>query len=647
MRSPSFGLASLAMLLLATSPLLRADDDADRTFVQSALDRPILNKGQTLSEVQNFAELRIARMPEVKSADEWSKAADTLRERAFNEVIFRGEARAWRDAKGRVEWFDSFEKGPGYHIRKLRYEAVPGVWIPALLYEPDAFPPGAKVPVVLNVNGHDGKGKAADYKQVRCINLAKRGILALNLEWIGMGQLSTAGFAHDRINALDLCGTSGIAAHFLAMKRGIDILLDQPNADPARVAVTGLSGGGWQTIFFSPLEPRVTLAVPVAGYSSFLTRIRHFSDLGDPEQTPSDLATVLDYAHLTAMLAPRPAMLTFNQKDNCCFAAPHAMPPLVAAAAPIYSLFGQETNFRLHVNIDPGDHNYGLDNRQAFYRMLADHWYRGDSSFSPVEIPSDSEVKTADQLDVPLPIDNLDLHKLALAIAEKLPRTPERPSDPAALPAWTESRRKALRDLVRPIEGDVQAEQVSTETRDGLTATSWRLRIGGAWTVPAVELTRGTSDRVTLVLADAGRKSAAIRGLNRLATGDRVLVVDPFYFGEAADLERNYLWPLIVSTVGSRPLGLQVGQLAAISAWLRKDGKAAHITLDTTGPRTGVVARCAHALSSDIDAVELHEALKSLKDVLTRPLSYAAAPELFCFGLLEQFDLDTIAALRE
>ena len=43
-----------------------------------------------------------------------------------------------------------------------------------------------KVPVILNVNGHDRNGKAAPYKQIRCINMAKRGMLALNLEWFGI-----------------------------------------------------------------------------------------------------------------------------------------------------------------------------------------------------------------------------------------------------------------------------------------------------------------------------------------------------------------------------------------------------------------------------------------------------------------------------
>ena len=117
-------------------------------------------------------------------------------------------------------------------------------------------------------------------------------MLALNLEWFGMGQFRDGGYRHGQINQIDLCGAGGVATHYLAMTRGLDVLLALEHADPERVAVTGLSGGGWQTIFISALDPRVKLSNPVAGYSSFLTRVRHFSDLGDSEQTPCDMATV-------------------------------------------------------------------------------------------------------------------------------------------------------------------------------------------------------------------------------------------------------------------------------------------------------------------------------------------------------------------
>ena len=108
--------------------------------------------------------------------------ADETRNRVLKEVVSRGEARNWAETSVGVEWLETIEGGPGSRIRKLRYEALPGLWIPALLYEPEST--GGKMPAILNVNGHDSEGKAVKYKQLRCINQAKRGMLALNVEWL-------------------------------------------------------------------------------------------------------------------------------------------------------------------------------------------------------------------------------------------------------------------------------------------------------------------------------------------------------------------------------------------------------------------------------------------------------------------------------
>ena len=69
----------------------------------------------------------------------------------------------------------------------------------------------------------DSNGKAAAPEQVRCINQVKRGMLALNIEWLGMGQLSHANYNHSRMNQLDLCGTSGLAPFYLALQRALDL----------------------------------------------------------------------------------------------------------------------------------------------------------------------------------------------------------------------------------------------------------------------------------------------------------------------------------------------------------------------------------------------------------------------------------------
>lgn len=395
----------LASLVFATSLL---SSPAQTNLLAPLLARNIIGPNLALAEIQSYTENRVPLMPALKSAAEWANEAARLRREALNDVIFRGEASQWRDAKSKVEWLDTIAGGPGYTIRKLRYEALPGLWIPALLYLPEKIT--GKVPVHLAVNGHDAVGKAAPYKQIRCINLAKRGVISLNAEWLGMGQLRSPGFAHYTMNQLDLCGSSGIAPFYLAMSRALDILLALPEADPQRVAVSGLSGGGWQTIFISALDTRVTLANPVAGYSSFRTRARNFGDLGDSEQTPSDLATVVDYTHLTAMLAPRGALLTYNAKDQCCFATDHALQPLLDAAQPAFKLFKADAKLRWHSNHVPGTHNFDQENREVFYRMLGDTFFPGDTKFDAKELAVEAEVKKAEELNVPLPADNLDFN---------------------------------------------------------------------------------------------------------------------------------------------------------------------------------------------------------------------------------------------
>lgn len=635
-----------ATMLVGAPPAARGEGEAAKRldkFVKAALAHEIIGPKQMQNETIDLVDAGVPRMPEVKSAAEWEQHADRMRRDALEKVIFRGDAARWRTAKGGVVWLQTIEGGPGYRIRKLRYEALPGLWIPALLYEPQKLE--GKVPAVLNVNGHDANGKAADYKQIRCINQAKRGMLALNIEWFGMGQFADGNYRHDLINHVDLCGTSGIATHYLAMARGLDVLLSLEHTDPERVAVTGLSGGGWQTIFISSFDTRVKLTDPVAGYSSDLTRIRHFSDLGDAEQTPCDLATVADYAHMTAMMAPRPTLLTFNAKDDCCFAADHALPPLLDAARPIFKLYGKENYLRSHINHDPGTHNYFVDNRQALYRMLGDHFYAGQKDYNPKEVPSESEVKSKDVLRVDLPSDNISLHSLALALSKDLPREAGLPTDRQAAEAWQADRRTRLRLVVRPRRNEVERGEFSTEEKDGVRARYWKLK-AGAWSVPVVELSRGAPDSTVLVIADAGRKASAVAVAECLAQGNRVLAVDPFYLGESQIADHAYLFALLVETIGDRCLGIQASEVASVARWARAGQSSEPVKLLAIGPRSSVIGLVAAGLDpSAIGSLELRGSYGSLKELIESKASYGNSPELFCFGLLREFDILQLAAL--
>lgn len=633
-----FTLSAIALVLACANSILAAEDP-----LKDLLAKPILDGETVQSEVQAFLDARVPKMPQAASQEEWEKLAAKMRAETLEKVVFRGEAAKWRDAPGKVEWLETIEGGEGYKIKKLRYEAIPGMWIPALLYEPVKLQ--GKHPVFLNVNGHDGKGKAADYKQTRCINQAKRGIIALNVEWFGMGQLREPGFSHPMLNQIDLCGSSGLATFYLAMSRGIDLLLKHENADPQRVGVAGLSGGGWQTIIISSLDTRVTLTNPVAGYSSFRTRIFQHADLGDSEQTPVDLATTADYAQLTAMLAPRVALLTYNEKDQCCFAAPHALQPLLDASAPVYKLFGKEANLHSHVNYDPGTHNFEKDNRQALYKVIGQHWYSGDANFSADEIPCDKEIKTLDQLKVELPAGNLDLHQLALRLASGLPHAPAPPKEGKELAQWKADARKRLAAVIAYHPWEADGTKVSEEESGGFKVIRRKLKIAKEWTVPAIEFTPADAKSTVLLIADGGRGAAEERIKKLLDEKVRVVVLEPYLFGESNVKNRAYLFALLVSAVGERPLGVQTSQVAAVSRWLNKE-YGHSVRLEAIGPRTSLIALAAAGLETDsISGVGTEGELTSLKQIIEQNNTVDRTPEQFCFGLLQQFDIPHLKVL--
>lgn len=623
----------------------RADDVAD---IKALLGREIIGPRQARLDVTEFVRARIPTVKTPTTAAEWTRDSESLRQKVLDEVVFRGEAKKWRDFKVNVKWLDqTIPGGTGYRIKKLRYEALPGLWIPALLYEPEKLT--GKVPVMLAVNGHDGAGKAAPYKQERCINLAKRGMIALNIEWVGMGQLRGAGYRHGCMNQLDLCGTSGLAVFYLNMQRGLDVLLQHEHADPKRVGVSGLSGGGWQTIMLSALDTRVTLTNPVAGYSSFFTRLDHHKDLGDSEQTPCDLATVADYTHLTAMLAPRAALLTYNSKDNCCFESGYVLPVLEKAARPIYRLYGKETSLRTHVNNDPGDHNYGQDNREALYRQIGAHWFAESKDFSAKEIDVRGEIKKADELFVELPKENADFNSLAKALMKDLPRP--LPTERQAALAFQAAQKKKLAEVLRMgTPYVIKAELVTEEKKGNISARSWKVFLGNddnvkTWTVPVVELEPETIKGTTVLVGDAGRRGLAADAGHLLKQGQRVCVVDPFYNGEASVDTKAYLFALMTATVGHRPLGVQVMQLQGIQRWLAERHKLSGAALHAVGPRACVTGLAAAQNFEHFTNLTLENPIGSLKLVIEENRSFDQSPELFCFGLLGEADVKTLAAL--
>ncbi len=608
-------------------------------------------------QLREYLMARVAKLPAPTSSDKWTAAAQRIRQHLLEDVVFHGWPQEWVNAPPKFEDLGPIGSGEGYRMRKLRYEIVPGFYSAAILYEPTTL--RSKVPAILNVNGHEYlTGKAAEYKQKRCINFAKRGILALSLEWLECGELfDPENKQEDRHwvgGYLDLVGANAVGLFYLEMRRGLDYLYENPNVDRNRIGMTGLSGGGWQTITLSSLDERVRVAVPVAGYASVVSQIERSSDSGDIEQSPADFFVDVDNSHLTAMMAPRPTLLIYDAQDDCCYRAALVKPYVFDQVRPFFNLYGSADDFQWHENTDPGTHNYQLDNRLQAYRFFAEHFHLPAINS---EIPSDAEIKSYDELVVGLPKDNLTALGLAKRFARGIEREPI-PSSAADRKEWSVSKREKLKGVVRCREADVKHAWAVTNTKEkGVETRSYRFELSnglsatGVW-VKAVASTG--SAPVTVVLNDEGKRSAAAIVSDRVNRGEQVLAIDLLFTGDSSPESKGHAYSLrqyliqAVATSGDRALGLEAAQLMAITHWLRQATETRAIRLDCTGIRSQTVALIAAALQPTLfSEVVVHRGMRSLSYLLEAPVTQLVAPDLFCLDLYKEFDLDHLISLAE
>lgn len=641
----------IVIAILLSVPLLKGQTDPAQ--VKAILSHQLQPRQVVTFQLQQFLMRRAPKLPSPASAAEWTAEARQMRHHLLSRVIYHGWPADWVSSPPQFEDMGRVPTGKGYQLRKLRYQIVPGFYATALLYEPE--PLTGKMPAVLNLMGHwGGAGNAMEFKQRLCINQALRGMIALSLDWIDMGESFTPANNHWFGADLDLVGANGLGLFYLSMRRGLDYLYNDPHVDRSRIAVTGMSGGGWQTIVLSGLDPRVDLSVPVAGFASLKGRIERLpGEPGDFEQNATDFFTVLDYPTLAAMRAPRPTLIIDNAEDSCCFRAPLVKPYVYDAVKPFFQLYGQQNALQFHADTGILAHNYGIGNRQQAYRFM-------DQTFglaaSARDIPVGSDLKTLEQLKVDLPADNLTVIGLARKMAAAIERPPI-PSNPARMSAWALAERAKLRQVVRFHPVSVRHAWLEYDTdHNQVQSISYRFEMSNGLGATGVWLKETSTPReapLTILLDDHGFKGAVSEkrhGLpeiaDRMERGERVLVVNPLFTGDASPDQPRELFTEMLAATGERPLGMEAAQVLAVARWADQKWAPPQIRLESTGIRSQMIALVAAGLNPHrFAAVVVYHGMTSLSTLLEKPVPYKDAPDLFCLDLYKDFDVGSLERL--
>jgi dienelactone hydrolase len=646
-----------AIFLFSVPPAIAQSTDR---YVRPALEKPLLPHDVLVYQLRQYLLGRIAPPPTPQTAVAWTTDEKQIRAR-FLQRIFHGWPQEWIDADPKFEEVGVIETGRGYRVRKFRYEVVPGYYAGALLYEPEKLT--GRVPGILNLLGHDlAVGESADYMQKICINFAKQQIMALSLDFIDTGELHKPGNDHSFGAQLNLVGLQEDGLFFLAMRRGLDYLASHQNVDPNRLGVTGLSGGGWQTVFLSAIDERVAASVPVAGYSSLQQRIEELEELtsiGDLEQISPDVFDGYDYSHLTAMRAPRPTLLIYNANDDCCFRAALSKPLVFDAIKPIFQLYGKEDALNWYVNDNPGTHNYQRDNREQAYRFFGKYL---QTPLQNKEVVSADEIRTYEDLAVGFPPDNLSLLSLAQKTAAGFHHSDIPPAG-ATRKEWSNRNRDKLRALLHYKPAALaRAWQLDTGHRDGIDSMSYLFEMKDGLSLSGV-LLKGmdttTTAPATLVLDDRGRGMAFAEVAARVDRGEQVLAANLLFTDEKAMTKQPDgvgtvgsamgslgLYAQVFDTVGDRALGIEAAEVVELAKWLRARANRQAIRIESRGIRSQTVALLAVAIEPALFSEFVdRKGMPSFGYLLDLPVSSDEAADIFCLDLYKEFDIDELESM--
>jgi len=291
----------------------------------------------------------------------------------------------------------------GFHIEKLIFESLPGIYVTALVYAPDD---GIKKhPGILVPSGHSTNGK--NHYQALCQRLVQRGYVVISWDPVGQGERSQfwdAKNAKSRYNLICaehavlgnlayLAGTNLARWEIWDGIRAVDYLLTRADVDADRINITGTSGGGFQVAHIAALDPRIKVAVPSCYITALPMRMynRIFKDPdSDPEQDLYGMiSNHVDHAGLLLMMYPRPVMVAAAVLD---FFPIEGTRSTVRELTKIYGRFQHADRIAMVEGYH--DHQFSAENQQAAMDFL-DH-FNGlprRSSLAPVKELDDKTVQ--------------------------------------------------------------------------------------------------------------------------------------------------------------------------------------------------------------------------------------------------------------
>jgi len=280
----------------------------------------------------------------------------------------------------------TLEREEGFRVEKLHFQSRPRLYVTGNLYLPKDAKPGDKLPAVLYVCGHSGRGRDGNKTafQHHGMWFATHGYACLIIDTLQLGEIGAIHHGTYRENRWwwQARGYTPAGVECWNGMRAIDYLQSRPEVDPDRIAVTGISGGGAATFWIAAADERVKVAVPVSGMGDLEDYVGEKVVNGHCDCMFHINTFQSPWTEIAALVAPRP-MLFENSGHDTIFPM-NGNDRIRARLEKLYGFYTNRTDRLFDIGVTPGGHDDKVELRLMAYRWI-NRFRRGDDK--PVTEP--------------------------------------------------------------------------------------------------------------------------------------------------------------------------------------------------------------------------------------------------------------------
>lgn len=237
---------------------------------------------------------------------------------------------------------ESVEQMDGYRREKWIIRTEPDVFMPFYILIPDSVKEGDRNPCIIAPHGHSTGGKysiagrvdipVVEKEVIRCneaygVEFVKRGYTVFCPDARGFGERRESGmqgddefkFMHsscEQLNHMAIpLGLNVCGMWVWDLMRLTDYIQSRDDCDPGRIACGGLSGGGFQTLYFTAMDERIKCGVS-SGYFYGIEDSLLVMSLNCSCNYVPHMWETCDMGDIGALIAPRPFLVESGLKDH-------------------------------------------------------------------------------------------------------------------------------------------------------------------------------------------------------------------------------------------------------------------------------------------------------------------------------------------